>query len=159
MLSKVSREGLRFTVDYSPEKHFPQWTALHYAAASGLKAEGAVTLMLQLGWSPTRKAQDGETPLSLAKSRKQENIIRLLEWHAPFLVSQRASSVEKKIRRKHRRHSGGLSIQQNPPVEHIVPCTFPDMQPDEGYFSFDELVARWKKIDPKWKPPRSKYLP
>ena len=53
MLSKVS-ERASVHVDYSPEKHFPQWTALHYAAASGLKAKVPSHLCCS-GWSPTLK--------------------------------------------------------------------------------------------------------
>ena len=51
MLSKVSREGSSVA---SPEKHFPSGQR-RYAAASGLKAEGAVTLCCS-GWSPTTPA-------------------------------------------------------------------------------------------------------
>ena len=158
VLAKVSQDGARHTLDFSPEKQFSKWTALHYAAAGGIQAEVAITKLLQLGWSPTCKGQDGKTPLALAKLRKQENIIHLLKWYAPYLVSQRASSNEKKTRRKKKRYGGEVVSKKPRPVNHLIPCVVPDMQPDEGYFSFDELVTRWKKIDPKWKPPRSKYL-
>lgn len=160
LLQKVCEQKKQYTVDFSPEKLYSCWTALHFCAAGGDKGKHAAEKLLELGWSSTLKGRDGRSPLHLAKERKHASLIRILEWYTPLSISQRESSPEKLIRRKQKRHAGKIKPTVEPrPVNHIVPCEYPDMEPDEGYFTFDELVSRWKNIDPNWKAPRSKFLP
>jgi hypothetical protein len=151
----LEKTTTRFTKDFQPVKNFDQWSALHWAAASASPAYDACEQLLKSGFTPTLASRDGETPLDLAHLRGHENIIELLEFHSEVRVSMRQSSIEKKVRRLASKQAKVVI----PKVNHVIPCEVPDMQPEEGFQTFDELLVKFKVIDPNFKFPRSRYMP
>ena len=151
----------RYTKNFQPVKHYEQWSGLHWAASSCTPAYDACQRLLKAGFSATLAARDGETPLDLARVRGHENVIELLEFHSDERVSMRQSSIEKRLRKiaskqmlteKKRKKASHTS-------SHLVPCIIPDMQPEDGFQTFDELLTKFKVIDPNFKFPKSRYMP
>ena len=145
----------RYTKNFQPVKNYDQWSGLHWAASSCTPAYDTCQHLLKAGFSSTLAARDGETPLDLARLRGHENIIELLEFHSDERVSMRQSSIEKRVR-KIASKKANVKI---PKASHVVPCIIPDMQPEDGFQTFDELLTKFKVIDPSFKFPKSRYMP
>ena len=153
---KACQSNKRHTPDFVVVKDYSQWTALHWAAAgAGKEAYEACEALLLSGFSTNKKSRDGTTPLMLAKRRGHENIIELLEFHSSERVSMRHTSISKRCYTRSRK-DGTIKVKK---VKHLVPCDVPDLEPEEGYQTFDQLVAKFKVIMPNFKFPKSKYRP
>ena len=144
----------RFTPNYTPVKDYSAWTALHWAASNGNPSYASCEALCLAGFSPNQPARNGQTPLELAQTRGHANIIELLEYHSIERVAQRMGSISKRCRIMNKK-DGTRKLKK---VKHLVPCIIPDMNPEEGYQTFDQLVAKFKsEILPSFKFPKSKY--
>lgn len=134
---------LKYTKNFSPKKDYSQWTALHWAASgTGKAAYSACEALLLADFSSNHKARDGTTPLDLAKKRGHDNIIELLEFYSDVRISRRSTSISKKCYNISRK-DGNKKIKK---VKHLVPIPMPDMQPDESFQTFDQLVEKFTKV-------------
>ncbi len=165
LLTAAEKAGRgKFTPNFVPNKHWERWTALHWCSTGSYPdrhAFDACSKLLELGWCATTPDRVGTTPLALSRRRKGPNkrVADLLQWFSPEGIAARSSSVDKRCRMMNRRRSKEETKKKPLPVNHIVPVPYLNMDPDPGFQTFDQLLAKFRVICPNWKPPRSKYLP